>query len=318
MKIVIAGGSGNVGAILVRHFIAMEDEIVVFSRSKREIDGVRVVGWDGKNSGEWCSELDGTDVVVNLAGRSVNCRYSETNLKQMMDSRVESTQIISEAISNCKNSPKVWLQASTATIYSHRFEAPNDELTGILGGGELSAPYKWDASIGIAKAWENTFFEAKTPNTKKIAMRSAMTMSPDRGSVFDVLLGLAKRGLGGNLGNGKQYVSWIHEHDFARAVQFLIESEQLEGAINVCAPNPLPQTEFANTLRAAAGRGIGLPTPKWLVEIGCLLMKTESELVLKSRRVIPTRLLEAGFEFEFPNWESACKDLVARYSASTM
>ncbi len=318
MKVVLAGGSGNVGAILIRHFLAKSDEIVVLSRSKREIARVRVVRWDGSNPGDWCSEFEGADVVINLAGRSVNCRYNKSNLEQMMDSRVDSTRIIGEAISKCKLPPKLWLQASTATIYAHRFDAANDEFTGIFGGDEPDAPPKWNASIEIAKAWERAFFEVETPRTRKVAMRSSMTMSADKGSVFDVLYKLAKKGVGGRLGDGKQFVSWIHEVDFARALDFLIANEEFEGAINICSPNPLPQGEFVRILRSAAGRKFSLPTPRWLVEIGCFLMKTESELVLKSRRVIPTRLLEAGFEFQFPIWESACQDLAARFNTSTM
>ncbi len=223
---------------------------------------------------------------------------------------MDSTHIIGEAIAKCKQPPKLWLQASTATIYAHRFDAPNDERTGILGGDEPNAPRKWTASIEIAKAWEKALFEACTPNTRKIAMRSAMTMSNDKGSVLDVLLGLAKRGLGGRFGDGKQFVSWIHESDFTSALDFLIANEAMEGAVNICSPNPITQEKFASILRNTAGRKFGLPTPNWLVEVGCLLMKTESELVLKSRRVVPTRLLGAGFEFQFPDWESACRDLV--------
>ncbi len=270
--------------------------------------------WDGRTLGEWAKEAEGADAVINLAGRSVNCRYSAKNLKEMMDSRVDSARVVGQAIAQAKSPPPVWLQSSTATIYAHRFDTPNDEATGIIGGNEPNAPYKWVASIDIVKAWERTLDEVPTPHTRKIAMRSAMTMTIDKGSVFDVFMGLAKRGLGGRIGSGQQYVSWIHERDFCRAVEFLIARDDLSGPLNLASPNPLPQRDFAIHLCEAVRMGFRLPLPAWMLEIGCVLMKTESELVLKSRRVTPTRLLEAGFTFEYPTWPEACRELVSRSS----
>ncbi|MBS1702025.1 MAG: TIGR01777 family oxidoreductase [Armatimonadetes bacterium] len=311
MKILIPGGSGHVGAVLIRHFLAQGHEVTVLSRHSFELPGVAVLTWDGETVGDWASTVDGTDVVVNLAGRSVNCRYHQANLDSMMNSRVRSVRAVGQAIAAAKNPPRVWLQASTATIYAHRYDAPNDEAIGILGGDEPGAPRTWNASIAIAKAWEAETLAIETPNTRKVLMRSAMTMSPDSGSVFDVLSHLTRLGLGGRLGNGRQYVSWIHQTDFARAVSFLIDRENLDGDVNLCSPNPLPQTEFASLLRAAWHVPFGLPAAEWMVEIGTWLRQTESELVLKSRRVIPTRLLEAGFTFEFPNWGPAAIDLAS-------
>lgn len=282
--------------------------MVVVSRSPKPGE----IFWAGKTIGPWAEEVDGSDVVINLAGRSVNCRYTEANLQQMLASRVESTQAVGKAIAAAARPPKVWLQASTATIYAHRFDSPNDEYTGILGGDEESAPSKWLASIAIAKAWEKTLEDAHTPQTRKIAMRSAMTMSADKGSIFDVMQRLARRGFFGTLGNGRQYVSWIHEVDFTRAVEFLISHEQIEGPVNLSSPNPLPQAEFSKILRQEVGNRISLPAPKLLLELGTWAMRTESELVLKSRRVVPSRLLGAGFQFEFPDWQGACKDLLMR------
>ena len=274
--------------------------------------GARVVAWDGETVGAWADEVEGAEVVINLAGRSVNCRYNAANLKEMMDSRVNSTRAVGEAIRLAKDPPRIWLQAATATIYAHRFDAPNDEYTGILGGAEPGSNPTWDASIAIAKAWEKTLEDAVTPHTRKVALRSAMTMSTDTGSVFDVLCNLARRGLGGTLGDGKQFVSWIHEDDFCASLRFLIDREGLSGAINICAPNPLPQREFMADLREALGVKFGLPASKWMVELGTWAMRTESELVLKSRRVVPTRLLEARFEFKFPEWRGACQELAGQ------
>jgi len=269
--------------------------------------------WDGETLGDWRATFEDADAVINLAGRTVNCRYNAANLKQMMDSRVRSAAVVGEAIATCAHPPKVWLQASTATIYAHRFDAANDEATGILGGEEPESPPTWRASIEIAKAWEAAALALQTDGTRLVLLRSALTLSPDKGSVFDVLCSLASRGLGGRLGTGRQYVSWVHEDDFCRAVEFLIHEPTLAGPVNICSPNPLPQAEFARHLRKALGVPIGLPAAEWMVEIGTWLKRTESELVLKSRRVVPGRLLAQGFEFDFPNWDRAAADLVRRW-----
>jgi hypothetical protein len=263
--------------------------------------------------GAWAGEIDGADVVINLAGRSVNCRYTAGRRREILDSRVESTRVIGEAIARAGRPPRVWLQASTATIYAHRYDAANDDVTGIIGGHEAGAPETWKFSIDVARAWERAAEEAVTPRTRKVLMRSAMVMSPDRGGVFDVLLRLVRWGLGGRSGDGRQYVSWIHERDFVRAVQFLIEREDLVGAVNLAAPGALPNAEFMRVLREAWGIRVGLPAARWMLEVGTFLMRTESELVLKSRRVAPRRLVEAGFAFEFPTWAGAARELVGRW-----
>jgi uncharacterized protein (TIGR01777 family) len=309
MKIVIPGGSGQVGTLLARHFHAKGDEVVVLSRAAATKAAWRIVPWDAQTRGDWVKELDGADVVINLAGRSVNCRYTPANRREILESRVRSTRVIGEVIASCARPPRVWLQSSTATIYAHRFDAPNDERTGILGGSEPNAPDTWKFSIDVATAWEAALNAAQTPRTRKVAMRSAMTMSPDRGGVFDVLLGLVRRGLGGRAGNGRQFVSWIHEADFIAAVEFLIRREQMSGAVNVSAPEPLSNAEFMRALREAWGVRFGLSASRWMVELGAWAMRTESELVLKSRRVVPGRLLEAGFTFRFPSWPQAARDL---------
>lgn len=272
----------------------------------------RVVSWDGKTVGAWASELDGADVVVNLAGRSVNCRYTEANLAAMLDSRVDSTRAVGRAITEAKKPPRVWLQMSTATIYAHRFDAPNGESTGVIGGSEPDVPAYWARSVHIAKEWEAALAKAETPNTRKIALRTSMVMSADEGGIFDVLLGLVRRGLGGRAASGKQFVSWIHGDDFARAIDWLIEHDDFDGAVNLAAPNPLPYEDFIRALRDAAGVRVGLPATKWMLELGAWAMRTDTELVLKSRRVIPERLLENGFRFDFERWPETAKDLVAR------
>jgi uncharacterized protein (TIGR01777 family) len=274
------------------------------------------VSWDARTLGPWAREIDGADAVVNLAGRSVNCRYTRANLDAMMSSRVDSTRAVGLAIEGAARPPRVWLQMSTATIYAHRFDAPNDEATGQIGGDERDAPAYWKVSIDIARAWEQTLRDANTPRTRRVALRTAMVMSPDRDGIFDVLLGLVRAGLGGPIAGGRQFVSWIHGVDFVRAIDLLIARDDLEGPINLAAPNPLPQRDFMAALRAAAGRRIGLPATAWMAELGAFILRTDTELLLKSRRVVPGRLLEAGFAFEFPEWPAAARDLVERRRAA--
>lgn len=315
MKIILPGGNGQVGRILTRAFRYEGHECVVLSRKPShrayETPGLREVLWDGKTLGPWTTELDGADVVINLAGRSVNCRYHERNLREMMASRVDSTRVIGQAIAQAKNPPRVWLQTGTATIYAHHFDAPNDEDTGIIGGHEPGVPALWAKSIDIARAWEAEINAAPTPRTRKVILRSAMTMSPDRGGVFHVLASQCRLGFGRH-GNGRQFVSWIHEHDFVAAVKFLIEREDLTGAFNLAAPEPLPNRDFIAALHAALGTKLSVPVPRWALELGTFVLRTETELVLKSRRVVPARLLKNGFTFRYSNWPIAATELVNR------
>jgi uncharacterized protein (TIGR01777 family) len=265
--------------------------------------------------GDWSTELEGADVVINLAGRSVNCRYDARNRAEIMSSRVRSTRAVGTAIAKSRRPPRVWLQASTATIYAHRYDAANDEASGIVGGQERNAPDTWRFSIDVARAWEDALEEAAVPSTRKVALRSAVIMVPSEGGAFATLMTLARRGLGGRAGDGRQYVSWIHDLDFVRAVQWIIGHDQLSGAVNVASPNPLPQEDFMRALRRAAGIRVGLPAMTWMLEIGALLLRTETELILKSRRVVPRRLVESGFTFRFPEWKDAVYDLVRRQEA---
>jgi hypothetical protein len=307
VKIVLAGGTGAIGELLARAWHARGDEIVVITRTPH-LAKWEMLAWDGRTLGPWADAIDGADAVVNLAGRSVNCRYTPANRKAMMDSRVDSTRVLGEAIGRATRPPRVWLQSSTATIYEHRYAPANDEATGVVGVG-AGAPDAWRFSIEVARAWEAACVAADTPQTRKVLLRSAMVMSPGAGGIFDTLLRLARRGLAGPAGDGKQYVSWIHGTDFLAALDFLIARDDLAGAVNVSSPNPLPNAIFMADLRRAAHVRIGLPATAWMLEVGALVMGTETELLLKSRRVVPARLLEAGFAFRYPDWPEAAEQL---------
>jgi uncharacterized protein (TIGR01777 family) len=317
MKVIIPGGTGQVGGLLRRALARRGDEVTVLSRRPERLeDGVRHVVWDGRTLGDWVAEIDGADAVVNLAGRTVSCRYTDTNLRQMMDSRVDSTRVVGQAIARAARPPAVWLQMSTATIYADARargdDRPHEEANGILGGDEPDVPLYWEYSVRIARRWEAAQAEEDVPGTRRVALRTAMVMTPDRGGVFDYLSWMARLGLGGPVAGGDQYVSWIHGEDFVRAVEFLLEHPELDGPVIVAAPDPVPQRDLMRSLRRAWGGRPGLPATRLMAELGALALRTDTELLLKSRRVVPGRLLDAGFTFVHPRWDEAATDLVGQ------
>jgi uncharacterized protein len=297
-RLVIAGANGFMGLVLIEYFKPHYD-VQTITRKPLMIPETTNHLWDGKTLSDWASVLDGAEVLINLAGRSVNCPYNEANKKEIFDSRTNSTKILGEAIAKAKNPPKVWLNSSTATIYRHAEDRAMNDETGEMGSG---------FSVEVAKLWEKTFFDTPTPHTRKVAMRTAMVLGK-HGGVLPVLANLARYGLGGMMASGKQYISWVHEQDVCRAVEFLIDSG-LEGTVNISAPNPLQNATFMAQLRQHLKQPIGLPATKWMLEIGAVLLKTETELILKSRRVISTRLEAEGFRFKFPALKETFADLL--------
>lgn len=307
-RVVVAGGRGFLGRVLADWLTARGAEVVILTRKPCADGRETKVVWDGRTLGEWTRELDGADVLINLAGRSVDCRYHARNRKLMMDSRVESTRVLGQAVARCANPPKLWLNASTATIYKHTFGPAWDE------NGEIGAtPEARDAfSVEVATAWEREFNAAQTPRTRKVAMRSAMVFGRGANSVFPMLCRLAKFGLGGRMGSGRQYVSWIHEADLCRAIDWIIEHEEFGGPVNLATPNPVANAEMMATVRELCGMPFGLPAAAWMLEVGAFFLRTETELMIKSRRVVSGRLLSSGFEFRFPTLRPALKDLCKR------
>jgi uncharacterized protein (TIGR01777 family) len=303
--IVLAGGSGFLGRTLTKWLAARGRTVVVLCRREVVADGARVVLWDGRTSGPWAKELEQADALINLAGRSVNCRYTARNRRAMMDSRIESTRVLGEAVARCQHPPHVWLNSSTATIYKHTFGEAHDEH-GVIGA---SAEAHDAFSIEVATAWERAFDEARTPATRKVALRTAMVFGNEPGGVYEVLRRLAKLGLGGRMGDGRQFVSWIHAEDFCRAIQWLIDTPAASGVYNICAPQPVTNAEMMAIIRRAVGRSIGLPATRWMLEVVVFVLRTETELILKSRRAVPARLLSERFTFEFPTMDSAVRAL---------
>ncbi len=313
-RIVVAGGSGFIGRLLTDTLVSGDNDVVVLTRSPQATaQSIRQVRWDGRTLGDWAEELDGARALINLAGRSVNCRYNARNRREILESRVDSTRVLGEAIARCNTPPVVWLNASTATIYKHTFDHPMDEATGVIGA-TLEA--KDAFSIEVACAWEQTLNEAQTPATRKVALRTAMVFAPGEGGVFRVLRRLTRFGLGGPVAGGNQFVSWIHEDDFCGAVEWLIDRDDFSGPVNVASPNPIRHREMMRIFRRECGVPFGLPATRRMLEAAAFVHRTEAELIIKSRRVVPGRLLAAGFQFRFPNMEEAVQEIQRRIRES--
>ena len=319
LRIVLPGGSGQVGRMLARFFQERGHHVTVLTRGPYTAPW-QTVYWDGVQLGPWVETLEGADVCIHLSGRSIDCRYTARNRRELYDSRIGPTLLLRRAFASLANPPRLWMNASSATIYRHALDRYMDEDTGEFGGNEWisprrRAPAKWNWTIQLVKDWEAALFSAEMPGTRRIALRTSLVFSPEPGSVFAVLSRLVRTGLGGTQGNGRQYVSWIHESDYARALEFLIDHKEIDGPVNLAAPNPLPNREFMAALREAWEVPNGLPAPTPLMVIGMFFLRTEPELVLKSRRVVPGRLIQSGFQFEFPGWPEAAADLVRQWRA---
>jgi len=311
MRYVIPGGTGQIGTFLARTLRREGHEVVLIGRSVAD----PALRWDARTLGPWAEAIDGADVVINLTGRSVNCRYHWANLSEMMASRIDSAEVVGKAIARAKHPPKVWLQGSTATIYAHTLGPAHTEAEGVLGGREPDVPAYWSYSVHIARAWEHVLAAADTPNTRKVALRTGFTMSPDSGGVFDVLFKLTRAGLGGPFYGGAQYVSWLHDIDFGRIVQFLVAHDELSGPVNLTSPEPTTNRAFMATLRQAGGIPFGMPVWPGIAELGAIFLRTDVELMRKSRRVVPRKLLDAGYDFTMTHWHDAAPDLVRRWRA---
>jgi uncharacterized protein (TIGR01777 family) len=302
---VIAGGNGFLGRVLQRHWLAAGHRVIVLARnSSRGIEpGAVALPWDGRTAGEWGAALEGADVLINLTGRSVDCRYHARNRAAIFSSRLDSTRVLADAMAAAKNPPAVWLNAASATRYRHAEDRPQDEITGEVGHG---------FSVEVCEAWERAFFEPALPSRiRRVALRTGIVLGRD-GGVFPVFRRLARAGLAGRIGHGRQMFSWLHEGDFCRAVDWLIAHPNLTGPVNLTAPGPVPMNHFTAALRRHLGVAFGLPLPRPILEIGAWFIRTETELLLKSRWVVPLRLLESGFTFTHATLDSALIQLTAK------
>lgn len=301
-KIVLAGGSGFLGGCLIKHYYGSDIQIVVLTRNPKPADNnISYSKWDGKNPGDWVAKINGSDVVINLTGRSVNCRYNEKNKKEIIESRVDSTRVIGEAIRNAVTPPKLWINSSSAAIYGDSGDEIMDETSPVADG----------FSPGVCKVWEKTFSEMQTPETRKISLRLGLVFGRG-GGVLRPFVVVTKLGLGGAFGNGRQYISWIHEIDFCRSIDWLFKNDTAEGMIICTGPEPVTNKEFMKTLRKFLGIPIGIPNPAFMLKMGTKIIGTEAELILMGRRVIPKYLMEHGFEFKYPHLETALEEILSK------
>jgi hypothetical protein len=314
-KIVIAGGTGFIGQELVRYF-GKENNILILTRQIKDaannrnkynsltaadLVNTRQVKWDGKNIDEWVKEVDGTDIIINLAGKTVNSRYTPKNKREIRESRINATKVIGEAIRKSSSPPKLWINASSATIYRNAEDRPQDDYT---------TEFEDDFSVQVCLAWEKTFNEQITPGTRKVALRLAITLGT--GGVLIPYFNLVKLGLGGKQGSGKQMFSWVHIEDVCRAVEWIAEQDSMNGPYNCTSPNPVTNREFMHLLRKATGNKFGLPAFEWMLKMGAVIIGTETELILKSRWVLPTKILETGFQFKYPFLQDALAEIVSK------
>ncbi|WP_018932175.1 TIGR01777 family oxidoreductase [Gracilibacillus lacisalsi] len=291
-KVVLAGGTGFIGQYFQQKFEVLGYKVILIARKAPAIT------WNDHES--MVDALENAEMVINLAGKSVNCRYHEQNKKDILQSRTGTTKLLGDAVAACENPPRLWVNASTATIYRHAEDRPMTEIDGEIGTG---------FSVDVATKWENTFFRCNTPQTRQVALRIAIVLGPD-GGVITPYKNLVKFGLGGIQGNGKQMFSWIHVEDLFQIIVFLNKHEELEGVFNCSSPNPIPNHHLMKVLREQLNRPVGLPAPTPLLELGSFFLRTETELILKSRWVIPKRLLDAGYTFRFPTIEQTLADIL--------
>ncbi len=314
-KIIIAGGSGFIGEELCRYF-APHHDIVILSRQLPDADNnrnhhhlslpanvrsVRMVQWDARTTGPWTGELENADLLINLAGRTVNCRYTEANKKAILESRLQAVEVLGKAIASCQHPPALWINASSATIYRHAEDRPQDEFTGEFHPG---------FSVDVCQQWEKTFYAQHTPHPRKAALRMAITLGA--GGVLIPYFNLLRFGLGGTQGSGRQMFSWVHSEDLARMIGWIADHPELEGTFNCSSPNPVTNAVFMKKLREATGHKWGLPAPALLLRIGGALIGTEAELVLKSRWVVPTRIVQTGFTFRYPILADAFANIIGQ------
>ncbi|WP_149915022.1 TIGR01777 family oxidoreductase [Sphingobacterium cavernae] len=291
-KVIIAGSTGFVGKYLIERFKSYGYNVVTISRNYADII------WEDFNAIK--NALEDADLLINLAGKSVNCRYNETNKAEIFSSRTETTETLGKAILQCHNPPRLWINASTATIYRHAIDRPMTEKNGEIGTG---------FSVEVAQQWEKSFFDFQLQNTRQVALRMAIVLGKD-GGVMTPFENLVKFGLGGKQGNGKQMFSWIHIEDLFQIIQYVETESDIKGIINCSAPEPVTNEDFMRTFREVKKIPIGLPSLTWMLKIGALIIGTETELLLKSRWVLPEKLIDKGFKFEFPTIESALQNIL--------
>lgn len=306
-RVVLAGGSGFLGRFLAEELARRGREVVVLTRAPRNGDGngrVREVAWDGRTTGEWARTLEGAEAVVNLAGRSVNCRYTPANRREIVASRVNAVEAVGRAVLRCSEPPKVFVQAASAAIYGDAGRRVCDE----------TAPAGRGFSVETCVRWEGAFNSLELAGTRKVLLRIGFVLGRE-GGALGTLSKLTRLFLGGAVGTGRQYVSWLHAADMNRIFLWAVESREAEGTFNATGPAPLTNAEFMESLRRAHSRPWSPPVPVWAVRLGARLMGTEAELALTGRRCLPERLIENNFKFLYTSLDEALRDIHQKVSS---
>jgi uncharacterized protein len=293
-KIILAGGSGYIGSIVAKEFSAAFDVVILSRRPKKPTKNIRTVVWDGQTRGKWIDELEGAYLLINLNGKNVNCRYTESNKAEILMSRIAATKVLGEAVQQLADPPRTWIQLASATIYRHSTDKAMDEVHGEIGEG---------FSVDVCTQWESCFNDIDVPKTRKVILRTTIVMGKS-GGAFPRLWNLARLGMGAQ-GTGKQMVSWIHEDDLVGVIKWVAGNNRCSGVYNAAAPNPLTNNEMMRILSFTCGAPLSFSTPVWLLKFGAWIIGTETELVLKSRWVVPRRLEHEGFQFLFPTFREA-------------
>ncbi|MGD8191254.1 TIGR01777 family oxidoreductase [Brevibacillus ginsengisoli] len=292
-KVILAGGTGFIGQYFEEKLIQLGYDVKIISRKPQHIS------WNDPSA--IVEALEESEMLINLAGKSVDCRYHPKNQEEILNSRVKTTQQLGNAVLACQKPPRLWINSSTATIYRHAEDRPMTEASGEVGTG---------FSVDVARSWEDAFFSFDLPHTRQAALRVAIVLGK-HGGVMTPFRNLVKFGLGGVQGSGNQMFSWIHIEDLFQIVLFLLEKEELSGVFNCSAPHPVTNREFMQQLRTAMNAPMGLPSPRWMLELGAILIRTETELILKSRWVLPERLKENGYTFQYDQVNKALADILA-------
>jgi uncharacterized protein (TIGR01777 family) len=291
MKILIAGGTGFIGSYISKRFAQNGVELSFVLRSKGHVQ------W---NESELMKALEQTDILINLAGKSINCRHTAENKKLIYDSRIETTRILGDALLKCKRKPELWINASASAFYKSDNEHCQTESNYMQGDDFLAK---------TVQDWEKAFFSYNIPSIRQVALRTSVVLGKG-GGAFQPLKMLTKFGLGGKAGSGKQYFSWIHIEDYFRIIKFVIDNKSVIGAVNTTSPEPVSNSEFMMAMRQSMGCTIGLPAPEFAIRIGARFINTEASLLLDPVRFCPELLLKSGFKFNYPNCKSAINELV--------
>lgn len=300
-KIILAGGTGALGKLLTDAFINSGWHVVILTRriTIPNTSDITWVRWDGANLGDWSTYLEGADAVINLSGKSIQCRFTEDNQKELYDSRILPTKVLGKAIEQLNDKPNLWINFSGVSIFN-QLDVLQDENSKEIGKGFLAS---------LTEAWERAFWDANLSDVQQVVLRVSPVLLKDSG-FFAELLPLVKMGLGGHVADGKQWINWIHYTDLVNLIFWIIQHEKPAPIYHACSPSPSSNAIFMKTFRSVVGIPIGFPLPTMMAKIGAFAKGVDASLLLDSTPVTTSATVEDGFVFQYPNAEVAIKQLL--------